>query len=184
MDNKKAVIEGYICVTGAKSKPIKNPIGEYFYEVIQEKAFDESIHTYGIPVMTFNHDRVIATKSDIELHEDRIGLKFRASIDDVEVLAKAQTGKLMGCSFKFKSFRESKQIMNKEEVRVIEKMSLLDVSVLDKKPSHRSIVEVASIPYELQKEVDDYIKGNENKPDQGDPLAKYRQMINEHGSNH
>ncbi len=170
--NSKAVIEGYICVTGTKSKPIRNTAnGEYFYEMIQEKSFDESIHTYGIPVMTFNHNRVIATKSDIELYEDRIGLRFRASIDDIEVLAKAQTGKLQGCSFKFKPYRESKQTMNKEDVRVIEKMVLLDVSVLDKKPSYRSIVEVVSIPYELQKKVDEYIK---------DPLAKYRQIINEH----
>lgn len=135
------VLSGYICKTDVPSRPIfyKDGFGNAFREVIESGVFRRALR-YTKPTLTINHDRVIAIMPPLELEEDAIGLKFRAEILDPEVIKYMSENKIKGCSFTFKSMKETSKKVNGEEVRIIQDMKLYEVSLTTSNPIHASSV--------------------------------------------
>lgn len=98
-------ISGYVNVPGRESRPVITPRGKVI-EVIEQRAFQRAIEKAGNIDMLLDHDksRVLASIKDktLEVHEDEIGLRADAIVNDPEVVAGAKAGKLKGWSFNMK----------------------------------------------------------------------------------
>lgn len=162
----KAILRGYICVTDVKSRPIgyQNGEGTYYHEIIKSQVFRDALEKAS-PSLMFNHKRVLAYGPDLQLKEDGIGLHYQASITDIEIIAKALDNELTGCSFAFKAISHHAENQKGEHVRIIDKMYLYDVSILDIKPSHKSSVEIVEIPQSLRIKAEEYRKSKLGKSD-------------------
>ena len=86
-----------------------------------------------------NHDwkrDLGSTKAgNLELEEDNIGLKARATISDPEVVKKARAGELVGWSFGFSDRDVVKSIRDGMPHRAVKDLDLAEVSILDKRKS-------------------------------------------------
>ena len=160
----KAIFEGYINVTGTSSKKLfKEELGS-FREIIRKGAFADSLQNYRKPYMTLNHDckRIISYGADLELTEDKVGLKYIAQISDLQVISMAMCGSLLGCSFTFKPMKESLMKDNGWFIRSINEMILLEVSIIEDcalLPCYdSSTIHIKGIPSELQNSVNAYMK--------------------------
>lgn len=143
------ILKGYIAKTDVPSRPIfyKNGDGKAYREIIQSGAFSRALKS-STPSLTLNHKDIIAGSSKLSLEEDNIGLRFRAEVNDPTVIQLAKEGKLTGCSFTFKSLRDSKSSRSGEDIRTVHELYLHEVSVLtDRKPIHGSIVEIEDVSY-------------------------------------
>lgn len=95
--------------------------------------------------MLFNHNenRVLARQNDnsLELKEDNIGLKAKATIRDLDVIDEAKKGHLTGWSFGFSCLEDSWE----DEKRSIKSLYLYEVSLLNVEPAYMGTsVEVRS----------------------------------------
>ena len=126
-------LEGYVNAVERKSKPLWSRIGQ-FVERICKGAFKRALERNNNVRIMLNHQRDIGGQKDgnLELEEDPIGLKARATITDPEVVKKARDGKLVGWSFGFYD-REVEQKRDEDgyPLRDVIDLDLEEVSILD-----------------------------------------------------
>lgn len=128
-------IEGYVNSVERLSKPLWSSLG-YFFERVCAGAFGKALKRAKDVKILLNHDpkRELGSISqgNLELSEDAIGLKARATITDADVVAKAKRGDLVGWSFGFYDREIEQGIEQGLPLRMIRDMDLEEVSLLDK----------------------------------------------------
>ena len=131
----KIEIEGYVNAVERNSKPLLSRMGK-FIERICKGAFKRAIERNDDIHILLNHDwnkdLGSTKKGNLELEEDPIGLKARATITDPEVVEKAKNGDLIGWSFGFSDVDVENGFENGMPTRAIKDMDLYEVSVLDR----------------------------------------------------
>lgn len=135
-------IEGYVNAVERNSKPL-NERGVTFIERIGAGAFRRAIERAKDIRILLNHnwDKDLGGLKDgnLELEEDNIGLKARATISDPEVVADAKRGDLVGWSFGFDDVDEGVKQLRDEEtglpLRKVNDLELFEVSLLNRKKS-------------------------------------------------
>lgn len=132
-------IEGYVNAIERNSKPLMSRIGR-FVERIKKGAFSRAIKRAEDIHILLNHDwdrDLGSTKQgNLELEEDNIGLKARATITDKDVIEKARNGELVGWSFGFEDTPDGVERDTDSEtgfpLRKVKDLILHEVSILDK----------------------------------------------------
>lgn len=128
-------IEGYVNAVERNSKPLFSRIGR-FIERICKGAFNNAIKRNDDIHILLNHDwnrDLGSTKTgNLELEEDNIGLKARATITDPEVITAARNGDLVGWSFGFEDREVEKRIIDGIVNRAVKDLDLYEVSILDR----------------------------------------------------
>lgn len=129
-------IDGYVNAIERKSKPLMSRIGERFVERICKGAFKKAIERNSNIRLLLNHDwgRDLGGTADgnLELMEDNIGLRARATINDAEVAKKARNGDLVGWSFGFEDREVDKHDEGGMPTRDVKDLDLYEVSILDR----------------------------------------------------
>lgn len=129
-------IDGYVNSVERKSRPLMSRMGK-FVERICKGAFKRSLDRDDNVQLLLNHNpsRVLASTKDgnLELTEDNIGLRARATIADPEVITKARNGDLTGWSFGFMD-RDVEQTRDEYNMplRNVRDLDLKEVSLLDR----------------------------------------------------
>ena len=129
-------ITGYVNSIERKSKPLWSRIGQ-FVERIRKGAFAKALKRNDNVRILLNHDpnRDLGGTKDgnLELEEDNIGLRARATITDPEVVEKAKAGDLVGWSFGFYD-RDVEQKRDEDgfPLREVKDLDLEEVSILDR----------------------------------------------------
>ena len=130
-----AEIEGYVNAIERKSKPLKSRTGQ-FVERICKGAFKRAIERNDDVHLLLNHNwqrDLGGTKTgNLELVEDSIGLKARATITDTDVIEKARHGDLVGWSFGFSDRDVDSHDENGILTRDVKDLDLYEVSILDR----------------------------------------------------
>ena len=134
----KVEIEGYVNAIERDSKPLWSRVGQ-FIERICKGAFKRALKRNDDVHILLNHDwsrDLGSTKAgNLELEEDNIGLKARATITDPEVVKKARAGELVGWSFGFSDRDVVNSIRDGMPHRAVKDLDLAEVSILDKRKS-------------------------------------------------
>lgn len=134
----KVEIEGYVNAIERDSKPLWSRVGQ-FIERICKGAFKKALKRNDDVHILLNHDwtrDLGSTKQgNLELEEDNIGLKARATITDPEVVKKARAGDLVGWSFGFSDRDVENSIRDGMPHRAVKDLDLAEVSILDKRKS-------------------------------------------------
>ena len=134
----KVEIEGYVNAIERDSKPLWSRVGQ-FIERICKGAFKKALKRNDDVHILLNHDwtrDLGSTKQgNLELEEDNIGLKARATITDPEVVKKARAGELVGWSFGFSDRDVINSIRDGMPHRAVKDLDLAEVSILDKRKS-------------------------------------------------
>lgn len=133
-------VEGYVNAVERNSKPL-NERGVTFIERIASGAFKRAIARAKDIRILLNHnwDRNLGGTADgtLELEEDAIGLKARATITDPDVIEDARHGDLVGWSFGFRD-EDVKQLRDEESglpLRKVNDLELYEVSLLNRSKS-------------------------------------------------
>lgn len=117
------------------SKPLMSRVGQ-FIERICKGAFKKALRRNDDVKILLNHDwnrELGSTKQgNLELEEDNIGLKARATITDPEVIEKARNGDLVGWSFGFTDREVENTIERGMPTRAVKDLNLEEVSILDR----------------------------------------------------
>lgn len=128
-------IDGYVNAVERLSKPLNSRIGK-FRERIKAGAFQRAIERNNDIHVLLNHDEnrdLGSTKQgNLELHEDNIGLRAKATITDAEVIEKAKRGDLVGWSFGFSDRDVDTRDENGMMTRDVKDLDLYEVSILDR----------------------------------------------------
>lgn len=128
-------IEGYVNSIERLSKPLFSRIGR-FLERIKKGAFARALKRNDNVRILLNHDwgkDLGGTKDgNLELVEDAIGLKARATITDPEVVEKGKRGDLIGWSFGFSDIDVDLHDENGMPTRDVKDLELYEVSLLDR----------------------------------------------------
>lgn len=128
-------ISGYVNAIERNSKPLMSRIGQ-FIERICKGAFKNALKRNDDVHILLNHDwnrDLGSTKQgNLELEEDNIGLKARATITDPSVIKKAKDGDLVGWSFGFEDRDVVRTIENGMTMRAVKDLNLHEVSILDR----------------------------------------------------
>ena len=134
----KVEIEGYVNAIERDSKPLWSRVGQ-FIERICKGAFKKALRRNDDVHILLNHDwnrDLGSTKQgNLELEEDNIGLKARATITDPEVVKKARAGELVGWSFGFTDRDVENSVRDGMPHRAVRDLDLAEVSILDKRKS-------------------------------------------------
>ena len=134
----KVEIEGYVNAIERDSKPLWSRVGQ-FIERICKGAFKRALKRNDDVHILLNHDwnrDLGSTKQgNLELEEDNIGLKARATITDPEVVKKARAGELVGWSFGFSDRDVENSVRDGMPHRAVKDLDLAEVSILDKRKS-------------------------------------------------
>lgn len=129
-------IDGYVNVVERDSKTLWSRMGR-FIERICKGAFFNALKRNDNVRILLNHDasRDLGGTKDgnLELVEDNIGLRVRATITDKDVIDKARKGELVGWSFGFYD-RDVKVGQSETGIplRKVRDLDLKEVSILDK----------------------------------------------------
>lgn len=133
-------IEGYVNAVERNSKPL-NERGVTFIERIASGAFKRAIARAKDIRILLNHNwaKDLGGTADgtLELEEDNIGLKARATITDADVIEDARRGDLVGWSFGFRD-EDVTQLRDEESglpLRKVNDLDLFEVSLLNRKKS-------------------------------------------------
>lgn len=135
--NDKVEIDGYVNAVERKSKPIKSRLGD-FVERIKKGAFERAIERNDNIRILLNHDwnKDLGGTADgnLELTEDNIGLRARATITDPDVVNKAKNGELVGWSFGFSDRPDGVSTHDEDGMttRDVKDLDLYEVSLLDR----------------------------------------------------
>ncbi|MGV2641564.1 HK97 family phage prohead protease [Clostridium perfringens] len=132
-------LEGYINVTERPSEILSDKDGQFFIEVVKRGCWKRALSSNKTIDLLYNHNpnrKIGDNKTNLELMEDSIGLKFRALISDPDIIAKAKEGKLKNCSFGFIPKRTSKEFIGGIEHRNLYEIELYEVSLLDIPPAY------------------------------------------------
>lgn len=128
-------IEGYVNAIERASKPLMSRMGQ-FIERICKGAFKKALKRNDDVHILLNHDwnRDLGStkKGNLELEEDNIGLKARATITDPDVVKKARHGDLVGWSFGFTDRDVENSIERGMPSRAVKDLDLYEVSILDR----------------------------------------------------
>ena len=128
-------IEGYVNAVERNSKPLMSRVGQ-FIERICKGAFKKALRRNDDVHILLNHDwnRDLGStrKGNLELEEDNIGLKARATITDPEIIEKARNGELVGWSFGFTDREVENTIERGIPTRAVKDLNLAEVSILDR----------------------------------------------------
>lgn len=128
-------IDGYVNAVERLSKPLNSRIGQ-FRERIKAGAFKRAIERNDDIHVLLNHDAnrdLGSTKQgNLELHEDNIGLRAKATITDADVIAKAKHGDLVGWSFGFSDRDVDTSDVDGMMTRDVKDLDLYEVSILDR----------------------------------------------------
>lgn len=131
-------IEGYVNAIERASKPLMSRMGQ-FIERICKGAFKKALKRNDDVHILLNHDwnRDLGStkKGNLELEEDNIGLKARATITDPDVVKKARHGDLVGWSFGFTDRDVENSIERGMPSRAVKDLDLYEVSILDRSKS-------------------------------------------------
>lgn len=134
----KVEIEGYVNAIERDSKPLWSRVGQ-FIERICKGAFKRALKRNDDVHILLNHDwnrDLGSTKQgNLELEEDNIGLRVRATISDPEVVEKARNHELVGWSFGFTDRDVENTIRDGMPYRAVKDLDLAEVSILDKRKS-------------------------------------------------
>lgn len=168
----KVEIEGYVNAIERDSKPLWSRVGQ-FIERICKGAFKKALKRNDDVHILLNHDwsrDLGSTKQgNLELEEDNIGLKARATITDPEVVKKARSGDLVGWSFGFSDRDVINSIRDGMPHRAVKDLDLAEVSILDrrKSPAYEGTLITARAEEEvLHFRGEDFIDDVEVKEDQ------------------
>lgn len=133
-----AEIDGYVNAVERKSRTLTDRIGQ-FVERICKGAFKRALERNDDVRILLNHDasRDLGGTKDgnLELTEDAIGLRVRATIKDKEVVEKARRGDLVGWSFGFTDRDVDEHDENGMRTRDVKDLDLYEVSILDRAKS-------------------------------------------------
>ena len=133
--NDSVEIDGYVNSCERLSKPLNSRLGK-FRERIKAGAFKRAIERNDNIHVLLNHDTnrdLGSTKQgNLELHEDNIGLRAKATITDADVVAKAKRGDLVGWSFGFTDRDVDTHDENGMMTRDVKDLDLYEVSILDR----------------------------------------------------
>lgn len=128
-------IDGYVNAVERLSKPLNSRVGK-FRERIKAGAFQRAIERNDDIHVLLNHDinrDLGSTKQgNLDLHEDSIGLRAKATITDAEVVEKAKRGDLVGWSFGFSDRDVEPTEENGVYTRNVKDLDLFEVSILDR----------------------------------------------------
>lgn len=129
------VVDGYVNAVERESRLIMDVQGN-FREKIKAGTFEKALKRAENVRMLLNHDknRVLANTNDgtLELYEDSIGLRARATITDSEVMEKAKKGELRGWSFGFIAHADEwEKRDNAPSIRTLTDIELTEVSLID-----------------------------------------------------
>lgn len=128
-------IDGYVNAVERLSKPLNSRIGK-FRERIKAGAFKRAIERNPDIHILLNHDETrdlgSTKQGNLELNEDNIGLRAKATITDREVIDKAKHGDLVGWSFGFKDRDVSTRDEDGMMTRDVKDLDLKEVSILDR----------------------------------------------------
>lgn len=131
-------IEGYVNAVERASKPLRSRIGQ-FIERICKGAFAKALKRNDDVHILLNHDwqRDLGStkKGNLDLEEDAIGLKARATITDPDVVTKARNGDLVGWSFGFTDKDVENSVERGMPLREVKDLNLYEVSILDRNMS-------------------------------------------------
>lgn len=128
-------IDGYVNAVERLSKPLNSRAGK-FRERIKVGAFRRAIERNDDIHILLNHDQTrdlgSTKRGNLELHEDNIGLRARATITDADVVEKAKRGDLVGWSFGFTDRDVDTRDEDGMMTRDVKDLDLYEVSVLDR----------------------------------------------------
>lgn len=134
----KVEIEGYVNAIERDSKPLWSRVGQ-FIERICKGAFKKALKRNDDVHILLNHnwDRDLGStkQGNLELEEDNIGLRVRATISDPEVVEKARNNELVGWSFGFTDRDVENSVRDGMPYRAVKDLDLAEVSILDKRKS-------------------------------------------------
>jgi HK97 family phage prohead protease len=129
-------IEGYVNAVERLSKPLFSRTGE-FVERICKGAFQRALQRNDNVRLLYNHNwsRDLGGTKDgnVELSEDNIGLRIRATVKDAETVENARRGNLVGFSFGFEDRDVDEHSENGMRTRDVKDMDLYEISILDRK---------------------------------------------------
>lgn len=129
-------IEGYVNAVERLSKPLHSRTGE-FVERIRKGAFQRALQRNDNVRLLYNHNwlRDLGGTKDgnVELSEDNIGLRIRATVKDAETVENARRGNLVGFSFGFEDRDVDEHSENGMRTRDVKDMDLYEISILDRK---------------------------------------------------
>lgn len=149
-------IEGYVNAVGRESELLYSPKrNKWFKEIMEPGVFKRALENNVDIPMLLEHDysKQIASTSNgtLELTEDSIGLKFKATIQDQELYSSIKNGEINSCSFGFVCEEaEYEFINNKEEKRYVKDIQLLEVSLVKNPAYIGSLVEARNMEMALQ----------------------------------
>lgn len=191
-------IEGYVNAIERNSKPLFSRVGQ-FIERICKGAFKKALRRNDDVKILLNHDwnRELGStkKGNLELEEDNIGLRARATITDPEVIEKARNGDLVGWSFGFTDREVENTIERGMPTRAVKDLNLEEVSILDrtKTPAYDGTLIMAraedgEIHFRGEDFIDEVIVKEENvqegvkqeevvKEPQGEPEPKQQEVV-------
>ena len=159
-------IEGYVNAIERNSKPLSSRLG-HFVERICKGAFKRALKRNNDVHILLNHDwnRDLGStkKGNLQLEEDNIGLKARATITDPEVVQKARNGDLVGWSFGFQDRDVENTIERGMPYRAVKDLDLYEVSILDRRKSPAydgTLITARSEINEMQFRGEDFIDDN------------------------
>ena len=159
-------IEGYVNAIERNSKPLSSRLG-HFVERICKGAFKKALKRNNDVHILLNHDwnRDLGStkKGNLQLEEDNIGLKARATITDPEVVQKARNGDLVGWSFGFQDRDVENTIERGMPYRAVKDLDLYEVSILDRRKSPAydgTLITARSEINEMQFRGEDFIDDN------------------------
>lgn len=128
-------IDGYVNAVERLSKPLNSRIGK-FRERIKAGAFKRAIERNDDIHVLLNHnpDRDLGStkRGNLELREDNIGLRAKATITDADVIEKAKHGDLVGWSFGFSDRDVDTRDEDGMMTRDVKDLNLYEVSILDR----------------------------------------------------
>lgn len=133
----KIEIDGYVNAVERLSKPLNDRLGK-FVERVKVGAFKKALERAEDVRILLNHDwaRDLGGLKDgnLELYEDSIGLRARATITDPQTVADAKSGKLKfkGWSFGFTDRDVELGEENGLTVRNVKDLDLYEVSLIDR----------------------------------------------------
>lgn len=149
-------IEGYVNAVGRESELLySRKRNKWFKEIMEPGVFKRALeNNVDIPMLLeHDYDKQIASTSNgtLELTEDSIGLKFKATIQDQELYSSIKNGEINSCSFGFVcEDAEYEFVNNKEEKRYVKDIQLLEVSLVKNPAYIGSLVEARNMEMALQ----------------------------------
>jgi len=199
-------IEGYVNAVERNSKPLWSRMGQ-FIERICKGAFKKALKRNDDVKILLNHNpkRVLGStkEGNLELEEDNIGLRARATITDPDVIKKARNGELVGWSFGFTDRDVETTIERGLPARAVKDLNLEEVSILDrsKTPAYdgtlimareengevhfrgEDFIDDVSIETEHQEEIEEQSQKDEVQEEPIEEVPKQQDIVVENNDN-